>query len=107
MENAPALAAAADSSDPRTGLRAVAALRRLLEQLEALQVDNAREHGWSWQGIAEILGGSRQAGHKKHPPPPPPRCPRGETEVRPIPRQGQDARDRGPARGRRAARPDP
>ena len=48
MENAPALAAAADSSDPRTGLRAVAALRRLLEQLEALQVDNAREHGWSW-----------------------------------------------------------
>ena len=45
MDNAPALAAAADSSDPSTGLRAVAALRRLLEQLEALQVDNAREHG--------------------------------------------------------------
>ena len=66
MENAPALAAAADSSDPRTGLRAVAALRRLLEQLEALQVDNAREKGWSWQEIAEILGVSRQAVHKKH-----------------------------------------
>jgi len=66
MENAPALAAAADSSDPRTGLRAVAALRRLLEQLEALQVDNAREQGWSWQEIAEILGVSRQAVHKKH-----------------------------------------
>ena len=66
MDNAPALAAAADSSDPRTGLRAVAALRRLLEQLEALQVDNAREHGWSWQEIAEILGVSRQAVHKKH-----------------------------------------
>ncbi|HLM89144.1 MAG TPA: helix-turn-helix domain-containing protein [Streptosporangiaceae bacterium] len=66
MDNAPALAAAADSPDPRTGLRAVAALRRLLEQLEALQVDNAREHGWSWQEIAEILGVSRQAVHKKH-----------------------------------------
>ena len=66
MDNAPALAAAADSSDPRTGLRAVAALRRLLEQLEALQVDNAREHDWSWQEIAEILGVSRQAVHKKH-----------------------------------------
>jgi DNA-directed RNA polymerase specialized sigma24 family protein len=66
MDNAPALAAAADSSDPHTGLRAVAALRRLLEQLEALQVDNAREHGWSWQEIAEILGVSRQAVHKKH-----------------------------------------
>ena len=59
MDKAPELAAAADSSDPRTGLRAVAALRRLLEQLEALQVDNAREHGWSWQEIAEILGMSR------------------------------------------------
>jgi hypothetical protein len=66
MDNAPALAAAADSSDPRTGLRAVAALGRLLEQLEALQVDNARQHGWSWQEIAEILGVSRQAAHKKH-----------------------------------------
>ncbi len=66
MDNAPALATAADSSDPRTGLRAIAALRRLLEQLEALQVDNAREHGWSWQEIAEILGVSRQAVHKKH-----------------------------------------
>ncbi len=66
MENATALASAADSSDPSTGLRAVAALRRLLEQLEALQVDNARKHGWSWQEIAEILGVSRQAVHKKH-----------------------------------------
>jgi DNA-directed RNA polymerase specialized sigma24 family protein len=66
MDDAPALAAAADSSDPRTGLRAVAALRRLLEQLEALQVDNARDKGWSWQEIAEILGVSRQAVHKKH-----------------------------------------
>jgi hypothetical protein len=66
MENAPALAAAADSADPRTGLRAVAALRRLLEQLEALQVDNARQHGWSWQEIAEVMGVSRQAAHKKH-----------------------------------------
>ena len=66
MENATALASAADSADPRTGLRAVAALRRLLEQLEALQVDSARQHGWSWQEIAEILGVSRQAVHKKH-----------------------------------------
>jgi DNA-directed RNA polymerase specialized sigma24 family protein len=66
MDNAPALAAAADSSDPGTGLRAVAALGRLLEQLEALQVDNARANGWSWQEIAAILGVSRQAVHKKH-----------------------------------------
>jgi DNA-directed RNA polymerase specialized sigma24 family protein len=52
--------------DPRVGLRAVAALRQLLEQLEALQVDNARAKGWSWQEIAEVLGVSRQAVHKKH-----------------------------------------
>ena len=54
------------SPDPRVGLRAVAALRQLLEQLEALQVDNARAKGWSWQEVAEILGVSRQAVHKKH-----------------------------------------
>ncbi len=54
------------SPDPRVGLRAVAALRQLLEQLEALQVDNARAHGWSWQEIAAVLGVSRQAVHKKH-----------------------------------------
>lgn len=48
------------------GLRAVAALRRLLEQLEALQVDNARRLGWSWQEIAAEMGVSKQAVHKKH-----------------------------------------
>ncbi len=54
------------SPDPGVGLRAVAALRQLLEQLEALQVDSARARGWSWQEIAEVLGVSRQAVHKKH-----------------------------------------
>jgi hypothetical protein len=66
MSDATKLATAAGSRDPKVGLRAVAALRRLLEQLEALQVDNAREQGWSWQGIAEELGVSKQAVHKKH-----------------------------------------
>ena len=66
MEEATRLASAADSKDPRVGLRAVAALRRLLEQLEALQVANARDAGWSWQEIAAQLGVSRQAVHKKH-----------------------------------------
>jgi hypothetical protein len=66
METTSTLVAAADGPDPRTGLRAVAELRRLLERLEALQVDSARAHGWSWQDIAEILGVSRQAAHKKH-----------------------------------------
>ena len=47
------LAAAAGSTDPRVGLRAVVALRRLLESLEYLQVANARRQGWAWQEIAD------------------------------------------------------
>jgi hypothetical protein len=42
VSEATKLASAASAKDPRTGLRAVVALRRLLEQLEALQVRNAR-----------------------------------------------------------------
>jgi DNA-directed RNA polymerase specialized sigma24 family protein len=66
MSEATKLATAAAAGDPRTGLRAVAALRRLLEQLESTQVSSARAQGWSWQEIADVLGVSRQAVHKKH-----------------------------------------
>ncbi|MBV1850830.1 HTH domain-containing protein [Catellatospora tritici] len=66
MSDATKLAAAAGSPDPGTGLRAVLALRRLLETLEILQVGNARKQGWSWQEIADALEVSRQAVHKKH-----------------------------------------
>jgi hypothetical protein len=59
-------AGAATDPDPRVGLRAVAALRRLVERLEALQVDSARRQGWSWESIGAVLGVSRQAVHKKH-----------------------------------------
>jgi DNA-directed RNA polymerase specialized sigma24 family protein len=52
--------------DPREGLEAVVALRRTLEALEAAQVENAFVAGWSWAGIAEVLGVSKQAVHKKH-----------------------------------------
>ena len=52
MNEATELADATASRDPAVGLAAVASLRRLLESLEALQVGNAREHGWSWQQIA-------------------------------------------------------
>jgi hypothetical protein len=60
------LAATAGSSDPAIGLRAVASLRRLAEQLESLQVDRARDLGWSWSQIAVELGVSKQAVHQKH-----------------------------------------
>jgi len=66
MTEATKLAGATASRDPAVGLAAVASLRTLLESLEELQVRNAREHGWSWQQIAQALGVSRQAVHKKH-----------------------------------------
>ena len=66
MSEATKLADAAGSRDPVVGLRAVAALRRLLESLEALQVQNARDQAWSWQEIATALGVSKQVVHKKH-----------------------------------------
>jgi hypothetical protein len=66
MSEVAELAAAAGGADARTGLRAVLALRRLAESLEVLQVDNARRQGWSWQEIADALGVSKQAVHKKH-----------------------------------------
>jgi hypothetical protein len=66
MSEATDLAAAASSTDPKVGLRAVVALRRLLEGLEHLQVANARSRGWSWQEIADALEVTRQGVHKKH-----------------------------------------
>ena len=66
MDRAAEAAAAAISADPAVGLRAVVALHRLADALEAVQVRNARARGWSWQQIAEALGVSRQAVHKKY-----------------------------------------
>jgi hypothetical protein len=66
MSEAQELAAAAGGTDPQVGLRAVLALRRLLDRLETLQVDNARRQGWSWQEIASALGVSKQAVHQKY-----------------------------------------
>jgi DNA-directed RNA polymerase specialized sigma24 family protein len=53
------------SEDPEIGLRGAASLRALLEVVEELQVRRARELGWSWQQIADLLGVSKQAVHQK------------------------------------------
>lgn len=66
MEESSRLAAAATSPDPATGLAAVVALGKLRDQLEAVQVANARAQGWSWQAIADQLGISKQAVHQKY-----------------------------------------
>jgi hypothetical protein len=60
------LAAATTNRDPEVGLAAVAALRALVDVLEALQVDNARARGWTWNTIAGRLGVSKQAVHQKY-----------------------------------------
>jgi DNA-directed RNA polymerase specialized sigma24 family protein len=60
------IAAGATSHDPDVGLRAVAALRALTERLEVLQVQTARELGWSWQDIAQRLGVTKQTVHRKY-----------------------------------------
>jgi len=60
------LSEAIGSADPAVGLRAVRALQRLQERLEAIHVAHAREQGWSWQAIADSLEVSRQAVHEKY-----------------------------------------
>ena len=57
---------ASDTSDPRAGLRAIASLRALTERLELAQVEAGLVLGMSWQNIADSLGVSRQAVHKKY-----------------------------------------
>jgi hypothetical protein len=52
--------------DPADGLAAVVALRRLAERVEAAEVERALREGWSWPEVAEALGVTRQAVHKKH-----------------------------------------
>jgi hypothetical protein len=66
MTDTDSLVRGSASEDPAVGLRAVAAMRRLADQLEDLQVSNARAAGWSWSDIATALGVSKQAVHKKH-----------------------------------------
>ena len=51
---------------PAEGLAAVVELRRLADRLEASEVERALRQGWSWSRIAEALGVTRQAVHKKY-----------------------------------------
>jgi DNA-directed RNA polymerase specialized sigma24 family protein len=57
---------AADTADPLAGLGAVVALRRLVDTLELRQVQAALAAGHSWSEIADALGVTRQAVHKKY-----------------------------------------
>lgn len=52
--------------DPGDRLAAVVALRRLADELESAGVEHAMRQGWTWSQVAEALGVTRQAVHKKH-----------------------------------------
>ena len=51
---------------PADGLAAVVALRRLADRMEDAEVERALRDGWTWAQVAEALGVTRQAVHKKH-----------------------------------------
>ena len=57
---------AAQLQRPGHGLTAVAELRKHLDALELLHVENALRGGWSWSRIAAALGVSKQAANGKH-----------------------------------------
>ena len=52
--------------DPADALAAVGALRRLADRVEDSAVERAVLGGWTWSEVAEALGVTRQAVHKKH-----------------------------------------
>jgi DNA-binding NarL/FixJ family response regulator len=53
-------------TDPADGLAAVVALRRLADRVEDAEVARALREGWTWAQVADALGVTRQAVHKKH-----------------------------------------
>ncbi len=60
------MAERASAEDPDVGLRAVTALRALVDQLEAVQVGRGRRLGWSWREVADRLGVTKQTVHRKY-----------------------------------------
>lgn len=53
------------ADDPEQAFAAVLALRRLADTLERKAVKSALRKGWSWADIAQALGISKQAAHKR------------------------------------------
>jgi biotin operon repressor len=52
--------------DPAAAIAAVLGLRRLANRMEREAVERAVDEGWTWQQIAQALGVTRQAAHKRH-----------------------------------------
>lgn len=56
---------ASDTDDPEQALASVVALRLMADRLERKAVARALAEGWSWARIAQALGVSKQAAHKR------------------------------------------
>ncbi len=54
-----------DTDDPEQAFASVVALRLMADRLERKAVANALAQGWSWARIAQALGVSKQAAHKR------------------------------------------
>lgn len=52
-------------TDPDEALAAVVALRRLADRIEREAVRSALRQGWPWSRIAQALGITKQAAHKR------------------------------------------
>lgn len=54
-----------DPGETADALAAVLTLRQMADELEAKAVYSALRQGWSWSQIAEALGVSKQAAHRR------------------------------------------
>lgn len=54
------------ADEPDDALAAVVALRIIADKLERKAVTQALFQGWTWAQIAETLGITKQAAHKRH-----------------------------------------
>jgi DNA-binding NarL/FixJ family response regulator len=61
----PQLKSLPSPDDPAEALAAVVALRHMADKLERQSVMRALGQGWTWSQIAEALGISKQAAHKR------------------------------------------
>lgn len=53
------------ATQPAEALAAVVALRRMADNLECRAVAHALSQGWTWADVAEALGVTKQAAHKR------------------------------------------